>query len=179
MLNQSTLILNQDYSPICIVNCKKALILLFLDKVEMVKQYDKALTDSRGREHPIPAVVRFPKYIRQRKMGIKFSKKSIFTRDNHTCAYCGKQFSSDKLTYDHIKPKSRFTNKAEATTWTNIITACLRCNNTKGNRTPEEAKMPLRMSAYKPSVKQLHLYKGMEAKVFQALCPEEWKEFIF
>ena len=32
----------------------------------------------------------------------------------------------------------------------NVITACLQCNVMKGNRTPEEAKMPLRIKPYKP-----------------------------
>ncbi|MEN9209290.1 MAG: HNH endonuclease, partial [Thermostichus sp. DG02_2_bins_29] len=34
-------------------------------------------------------------------------------------------------------------SKGGSHSWDNVVTACERCNQRKGNRTPEEANMPL------------------------------------
>lgn len=59
---------------------------------------------------------------------------SLFRRDAYVCMYCGDQFKQAELTRDHIIPMSR----GGADSWENVVTACYRCNNHKGNRTPEE-----------------------------------------
>lgn len=56
------------------------------------------------------------------------------------CQYCGKACEPSELTIDHIFPQSRGGSK---TSWTNVTTACWKCNNKKGNKTPEEAGMEL------------------------------------
>jgi len=40
-------------------------------------------------------------------------------------------------------------------TWLNTVAACQSCNGRKGNRTPEEAGMRLRMAPYVPTRAQL------------------------
>ena len=64
-------------------------------------------------------------------------------RDNYTCQYCGKK---SELTIDHIIPRSRG-GKDE---WDNVAVACLRCNVSKGARTPKEAGMTLKKPARRP-----------------------------
>ena len=59
--------------------------------------------------------------------------------------YCG---SEKDLTLDHVIPKS----KGGKTSWKNLITACHRCNTIKGNKTPEEAGMPLVSFPFKPNL---------------------------
>lgn len=71
----------------------------------------------------------------------------LFERDQYLCAYCGTIFHSDKLTRDHVMPLSRG-GKDE---WTNVVTACGRCNSHKGALTPEEAGMPLLYVPYTPN----------------------------
>jgi 5-methylcytosine-specific restriction endonuclease McrA len=63
----------------------------------------------------------------------------LFLRDRHLCAYCGNAFADGDLTVEHILPVSR----GGRLSWTNVVTACRSCNTRKGNRTPEEARMPL------------------------------------
>ncbi|MGI9295615.1 MAG: HNH endonuclease [Pseudomonadales bacterium] len=63
----------------------------------------------------------------------------LFRRDQNTCLYCGKQFRPYELSRDHVRPKSR----GGKDTWTNVVTACKRCNHHKGAHTPEEAGMEL------------------------------------
>ena len=69
----------------------------------------------------------------------KPTRKNLMLRDRSCCQFCGKKYSSNMLTMDHVKPKSR----GGLTVWENIVLACKKCNSTKDNRTPEEANMPL------------------------------------
>ena len=62
------------------------------------------------------------------------TNRALFRRDGHLCMYCGEQFKHAQLTRDHIIPMSR----GGGDNWENVVTACFRCNNQKGNRTPEE-----------------------------------------
>lgn len=75
------------------------------------------------------------------------SNRALFRRDLNLCGFCGNQFSHDKLTRDHIMPKSR----GGADSWMNTVTACTKCNHKKGARTPEEAGMKLLFVPYTPS----------------------------
>jgi 5-methylcytosine-specific restriction endonuclease McrA len=57
------------------------------------------------------------------------SKTLVFRRDQQKCAYCGEVFSEAELTRDHIIPES----KGGTTTWSNLVSACKRCNHYKGD----------------------------------------------
>jgi 5-methylcytosine-specific restriction endonuclease McrA len=70
---------------------------------------------------------------------VGLTKHRLFVRDRHVCAYCGGDFHEGDLTVEHIVPVSRGGQHA----WTNVVTACRSCNTRKGNRRPEEARMPL------------------------------------
>jgi 5-methylcytosine-specific restriction endonuclease McrA len=61
--------------------------------------------------------------------------------------YCGVRFSRGELTRDHVLPIS----KRGRDEWENVVSACLACNLKKGNRTPQEANMPLLAVPYRPS----------------------------
>lgn len=76
------------------------------------------------------------------------TNKSLFGRDRHICAYCGKHFENSKLlSRDHIVP--RFHGGEDI--WMNCVTACVDCNQRKGCKTLKEAKMELRYLPYVPS----------------------------
>jgi len=70
---------------------------------------------------------------------VGLTKHRLFQRDRQVCGYCGRGFAELDLTVEHIRPVSRGGRHA----WTNVVTACRSCNTRKGNRTPEEARMPL------------------------------------
>jgi len=78
---------------------------------------------------------------------IQPTRLALFKRDRCICAYCAQQFVFDKLTRDHIKPRAQ----AGGDTWMNLVTACRRCNERKGGRTPEEAGMRLVYVPYRPN----------------------------
>ena len=75
------------------------------------------------------------------------SNHELFRRDGHLCMYCGRSFGPYALTRDHIKPLSR----GGRDRWSNVVSACRSCNTRKGNRTPEEASMPLLAVPYVPN----------------------------
>lgn len=108
----------------------------------------------------MPKAVELTRYIYarwkyERKGVIPYSKKAIFLRDGYECAYCGKYGN----TIDHINPKS----KGNPASWTNSITACQPCNGKKGARTPQEAGMKLRFSAYVPAFEDAYKWANKRA----------------
>lgn len=75
------------------------------------------------------------------------SNPALFARDRHLCLYCGEHFTRGELTRDHVMPVSR----GGRDEWENVVSACLACNLKKGNRTPQQANMPLLAVPYRPS----------------------------
>ncbi|WP_223871748.1 HNH endonuclease [Candidatus Dactylopiibacterium carminicum] len=67
------------------------------------------------------------------------SNRELFLRDRHICAYCGNEFSTARLTRDHIRPLSQ----GGIDSWMNVVAACRSCNQRKGGNTPEQARMLL------------------------------------
>lgn len=60
---------------------------------------------------------------------------TIFSRDNYTCRYCGRQSDAVVLHVDHVQPVcDGGTNDPE-----NLITSCADCNLGKGGRSPSQA----------------------------------------
>ena len=72
----------------------------------------------------------------------------LFARDRNVCAYCGGHFAEELLTREHIVPLGQKGRDH----WMNVVTACKGCNHRKGNRTPEQAHMPLLYTPYVPSL---------------------------
>lgn len=76
------------------------------------------------------------------------SNRLLFRRDGHRCMYCGFEFDDYSLTRDHIRPRVQ----GGEDVWTNVISACARCNHHKGGRTPEQAGMELLAIPFEPNV---------------------------
>lgn len=72
---------------------------------------------------------------------------ALFARDQSLCLYCGREYPRASLTRDHVQPVSR----GGRDIWENVVTACFHCNSRKGNRTPQQAAMPLLAVPYRPS----------------------------
>ena len=75
------------------------------------------------------------------------SNKALFRRDQSLCLYCGEQYPNFMLSRDHVKPLSQ----GGADSWSNVVTACKRCNNHKAGRTPEQACMELLAIPFRPT----------------------------
>lgn len=115
---------------------------------------------------PFPSIIRLDRYIHVQHKRVMLSRKNILRRDNHKCQYCGR--SDLPLTIDHLIPKS----KGGQDTWENLVAACIKCNNKKGDRTLEEAKMTLIRKPFRPS----HI---MFLKNFVGQVDERWKPYLY
>jgi 5-methylcytosine-specific restriction endonuclease McrA len=76
------------------------------------------------------------------------TNRALFRRDLHVCMYCGLKLQERELTRDHIVPRSR----GGRDIWTNVVAACKRCNQRKGNRLPQEARMEMLAIPYQPNI---------------------------
>jgi len=160
------LVLNQSYEPLTICTIKKAVLLIFLGKAEIVHKDEKKSIRTVRMNFPWPSVIRISKFIKVPYKKVILSRKNILRRDNYKCAYCGR--SDLMLTVDHIIPKAKGGNDS----WENLITACTRCNNIKGDRTPDEANMKLLTRPYKPS--HVIFIKNIVSKI-----DEKWKPYLY
>jgi len=84
------------------------------------------------------------------------NNQTLFKRDAYLCLYCGQRFPSTLLSRDHIRPLSQ----GGRDTWTNVATACRRCNNHKASQTPEEAGMQLIAVPFQPTYAEYIYLKG-------------------
>lgn len=147
MSEPKTLLLNSTYAPLRVISWKRAVMLWFEDKVEILEEYDDFDLTSVKIRIKCPAVVRLLTYVSGKKQRVKFSRINVFSRDKYSCQYCGATPGPSGLTYDHVIPRSR----GGKTVWDNIATCCIPCNRKKADRTPEEAKMKLRTKPVKPT----------------------------
>lgn len=149
-----------------ICNVKKAIVLILLSKAELIVDNQKRKIHTVSTIFPWPSVIRLNDFIRVPYKKIILTRRNILKRDNHKCGYCGR--ADLPLTIDHIIPKS----KGGDDSWENLVAACLPCNNKKGDRTPEEARMSLRIKAYTPN--HIMFLKNTVSKI-----DENWKPYLF
>ena len=157
--------LNQNYEPMSVCDVKRAIILIYLGKAEIIEK-DSDYIRSVSVSIPFPLVVRVVVYVRVPSKRIILSRKNIIKRDNYTCQYCGAK--NVPMTVDHIIPK----NLGGADSWENLVCACVKCNNKKGNRTLEQAGMKLLQKPRKPT----HL---TFIRHFVGVKNEKWKPYLF
>ncbi|HEY4653305.1 MAG TPA: HNH endonuclease [Cyclobacteriaceae bacterium] len=143
MINR-VLVLNQDSSPLMVCSVERAFVLVYLKKSELVKPANGYRLRSVTQSFPMPSVIRLNRYVNAPYKGVNLTRQNIFKRDNFECQYCG---TRRDLTIDHVFPRGR----GGLDSWTNLVTACKKCNAKKGDFTPDEALMPLTRKPYKPS----------------------------
>jgi len=165
VLRRKVLVLNQNYEPITVCSAKRAIIMLFLGKAEVVEK-DDLVIHSVSMSMPLPSVVRLGLYVRVPSRNIVLSKRNIIKRDGHQCQYCGKR--EGPMTIDHVIPKS-FGGKDS---WENLVCACIECNNKKGHRTPEQSGLKLLRKPRKPN-------NITFIRQFVGVSDHRWKPYLF
>jgi hypothetical protein len=185
LYHKQCLVLNADYTPLSIIDWQKAFIWHMRHEnnpkygIEIVNFYQNDHINGTTKKYPVPAVAKTKRFFKPKNTAIIFSRKNLFLRDNYTCQYCNKQFDNKYLTYDHVIPKSKWNNdNGSPTTWTNIVTACVRCNLKKGNRTPTQANMPLVNLPIKPNKCCRYLPISHHLRKIIGQIPEEWQVYL-
>lgn len=140
------LLLNNENEPLNITSWRRAVVLLIKGKAQYIEKVCELDNCIKIGETYIPRTIKLTYKVAIPELELPLSRENIFARDRHTCQYCGKEFDSSELTLDHVYPKSRGGDNS----WENLITCCKECNQTKADRTPEEADMIILSKPQKP-----------------------------
>lgn len=138
-------LLNASYEPLGSVTFQHAVKMLFREVATVEEQHGDRMIGP----HRWPRVIRLVRYVVAKWMyaPAAYSRSGVLARDRHRCAYC----SAHATTVDHLLPQSR----GGTWSWLNTVAACATCNHRKGNRTPQEAGMRLRVEPFVPTRAQL------------------------
>lgn len=166
-----TLVLDCSYQPVGKVTWQRAITLFFQGKVEIVEEYEDREIRAVTYAIKMPAIVRFLRVLRNRRKAVKFSRENVYARDKGCCQYCRRKVPRHEATYDHVVPRSQ----DGKTTWENIVIACVACNQSKGGRRPEQAKMRLLSVPVRPKKlpDMLHL-----TFVWRDGMPASWRSYL-
>lgn len=164
------LLLNSDYNPISIlplsvISWQHAVKLHFLDRVQIIEEYDDWVIHSEHFEMKVPSVCVTKEYFHFKKSA-KFSRSNMYLRDMYQCQYCGDVFEHKDLTLDHVIPRAN----GGKTTWENSVTACKPCNHKKGAKLIKPLRQP-----YKPDHFQL-IKKWRERTV--TVRHDSWYQYL-
>ena len=144
-MEKRVLVLNLDHYPIAVVPAQKAMVLLLMEKAQLLSSYELLEIRTVSCSYAYPSVIRLAHYKHIPYKGVLLNRTNLFRRDRGQCQYCG---SVKQLTIDHVIPRS----KGGKTSWTNLVTACNRCNVLKGDKTVEQVGMQLRIAPFTPSL---------------------------
>lgn len=169
------LVLNADfrplsYFPLSLWPWQEAVKAVFLDRVNVVSEYDREVASPSFRLR-LPSVISLKEYVPLSRRPA-FTRFNVFLRDRFSCQYCGDFGSAENLTFDHVVPRS----KGGQTTWMNVVAACTGCNLRKGNRMPSAARMFPRQTPAEPTTFTLQQNgRGFPPNYLH----ESWRDFLY
>ena len=132
-----TLKLDSSFKPIEMITWQDAISLVITGKAYIMEAYEKFIR-SAYQVWEMPAVIVLKRFVSFHHLkNYPCTRKNILLRDDYTCQYCGLTFDMAQLTVDHVIPRSRGGDK----TWTNLLAACRKCNQRKGDKLPTEINM--------------------------------------
>jgi 5-methylcytosine-specific restriction endonuclease McrA len=152
---RDTLLLNADgnplsAAPLSTLTWQESIKLIWLDRINVLEWHQDWQVHSPTITMTVPSVMMVREFVKRRS-NTSFSRSNVYCRDNYICQYCKQMFSYKELTLDHVIPKS----KGGKTEWTNVVSACKKCNNQKGNHIVKPYKPP-----HKPDFHQLYKSKN-------------------
>ena len=183
VLERPTLVLNRNWQPVGVATVAKTLTKVWNETARIVdpvdyQQYswqgwsqlrpesDDLFIQTNRFQLRVPEVITLTKYDRLPANAVTFSRRNVFKRDKFMCQYCGAQPGSEELTIDHVLPRAQ----GGTSTWANCVLACIDCNSRKADRTPQQARMPLRSPPVRPKWKPVYASRGIRI--------ESWSRFI-
>lgn len=169
-MNARVLALSPGYQPVRTMGWQRAVTLLFGGAVELIEEGDEVIRSTRL-EMKIPSVVRYVRGAFHRKQAIRFSRANVLARDGYKCQYCGGILNHATVTYDHVIPRKL----GGRTDWNNVVAACRSCNATKQARTPEQAKMRLKVLPKRPESAPGLLRVAI---TWEENMPPSWRAFV-
>lgn len=176
-----TLILNADYAPLStwplsLLPAQDALKAVVKGTVTQVEDWPGEFYRSPSVSLAVPKTIALRQY-QPIHTKPKFCRRNIYLRDRFSCCYCGVEFPTADLTFDHVVPREA----GGRTEWENILTCCVPCNVRKRNLMPQwSAKKghPLRplKQPRQPTTVEL-LRAGLE--LLDNETKETWSQFLY
>lgn len=145
-MSKKTLLLNSTYETLSFIGERKTILFLIKGKVESLSFWDDNLQMING-NIKLPSILRLKYYVRRNPGIVNFSRHALVKRDKGECQFCKKRLTPSQITIDHVLPKAQ----GGGSSFINCVVSCHDCNNKKGNRTPEQANMPLIRKPVHPS----------------------------
>jgi len=162
-----TLKLDSSFRPIDVIDAIEALVLCVIGKASVVESYTKEI-NSVSETFRLPAVIVLKRYVKFRFTTMACNRSNVLWRDDNQCQYCANHFTVEKLTLDHILPKSR----GGRNSWVNLVAACKKCNQRKGNKTAEESGMyPIK----KPKLPNTNVLRSVN----KSQISPKWKNYLW
>tara|TARA_B100001094_G_C17933871_1_gene672102 strand:+ start:277 stop:789 length:513 start_codon:yes stop_codon:yes gene_type:complete len=162
-----TLKLDASFRPVEVIDALEALVLCLVGKAAAVETYTEVI-NTVTEKFELPSVIALKRIVKFHFTTVSCKRVNVIWRDENQCQYCAKFFSTDKLTIDHILPSSR----GGRDTWLNLATACKKCNQKKGDKTPEEAGMRLIRTPFRPKTNVLRAVKKSQINPV-------WKDYLW
>jgi 5-methylcytosine-specific restriction endonuclease McrA len=165
MVDSPVLVLNQGYEPLNLCRTRRAIVLVFRGKAEV-------LENGRGELHSInqffqiPSVIRLVYMVKRPHHKRKLTRFEVFNRDQYACQYCGRRIR--ELTLDHVIPRGR----GGEHTWENVVSACIPCNRRKGGHAPHEVGMRLLHQPHSPHS------NGFYIPCYYLNSHREWQKYL-
>jgi 5-methylcytosine-specific restriction endonuclease McrA len=166
------LVLNADfrplsYYPLSLWPWQEAIKAVFLDRVNILAEYDEVV-HSPSIQLRIPSVVVLKEYVKPQKR-VAFTRFNLFLRDEFSCQYCGER---GDLTFDHVVPRSR----GGMTSWENVVAACGCCNLKKGSKSLKKSGLSLRRPPRRPAPEEL---RNTGRKFPPNFLHDSWIDFLY
>lgn len=166
------LVLNADYRPLSyyplsLWSWQEAIKAAFMDRVDIVAEYDQRV-HSPSMSLKIPSVVVLKDYVQPQKR-VAFTRFNLFLRDEFCCQYCG---TTGDLTFDHIVPRA----SGGITSWENVVAACSKCNLKKGSKSLRRSGLALRKTPRMPHAEEL---RNLGRKFPPRYLHKTWMDFLY
>ncbi len=168
-MNQEVLVLNSDYEPLNVCSARRAIILVYLGKADVLHIDSEMLAKTTDAAFTMPSVVKLRGHVRRPLPELKLSRRTVFARDNYTCQYCGA--TSKDLTIDHVVPK----RAGGGASWDNLVACCRKCNMKKSDKLAHQVGMKLsrvpRRPRYVPYISLTKYLHGRKNEVWRDYLP--------
>lgn len=177
--NSPTLVLNADYTPLShaplsIWHWQDAIRAVLSGKARIVSEYPGIVVRSVSCALTLPSVICLNHFYKQPMKIPTMTRRYVYIRDDFHCQYCMKKFTADKLSLDHVIPRS----KGGRLVWTNTVTACHSCNAKKGNVAVEDLPrlgMRLPNQPRAPTIHEIQQkYRAMRKHNYHP----HWRDFL-
>jgi 5-methylcytosine-specific restriction endonuclease McrA len=186
LLERAALVLNRSWLPVHVTSVRRALCMVvrdiarvvaadtlavysFAEWVRLLEPPTRFFVRSPSIRIPIPEVVLLRGYDRIPCHEAPFTRRNLFLRDDFTCQYCGRRCACDRLSIDHVTPRSR----GGSTSWENCVLACVTCNARKADRPLKESGLHLLRTPTRPRwTPYLNLRPSQRLESWQRFAPD-------